>query len=84
MYKVSIKLYKIMDFITFMPIILIVILGVRILKPIIFVRFGPIRSDVLGASMQVYEYYLSTRDLYTEKYIVFFISDHLLPINNGS
>ena len=51
---------------------LIIIFVVKILRPWVHIRFGPIRSDVLGASMQVSEYYLSSRDINPEKFVDFF------------
>ena len=58
---------------------LIIILIARSLKQFVTIRFGPIRSDVLGASMQVSEFYLSSRDLNPEKFVDFFYFNSSTP-----
>ena len=61
--------------ITRMPLYLItlpLVLFVRIIKPIIQIRFGPIRNDVIGHFVFDTEYYLTVKDLDQSKSFDFF------------
>lgn len=42
---------------------ILVILMIRVLRPLILIRFGPVRSDVIGHNVFDPEYYLSEREL---------------------
>jgi len=53
------------------PVISIVLL-VRIIRPLIWIKFGPLRSDVIGNSVLNLEYYLSERELKKSKTFDFF------------
>ena len=78
----AVLLYKIKQSIIYLNVLmpcLITIFIVRILRPIIFIRFGPIRSDVLGASMQVSEYYLSSKEINPENFIDLFYFNSKSP-----
>jgi putative glycosyltransferase (TIGR04372 family) len=63
-----------------MLIILPLVLFVRLIKPIAWIRFGPIRSDVVGHFISDTEYYLSWREVESLEYVdFFFYSTSSLP-----
>jgi putative glycosyltransferase (TIGR04372 family) len=49
-----------------------VVLLIRVAKPVIWIRFGPIRSDVIGHFINDTEYYLSWREVEGFKFMDFF------------
>ena len=49
-----------------------VVLLVRIIRPLVLIRFGPLRSDVIGNSTLNLEYYLSKRELEKSNTLDFF------------
>ena len=50
-------------------LLVLAILVIRILKPLVFIRFGSIRSDVIGHSVFNPEYYLCEREINNSKTI---------------
>ena len=53
------------------------VLFVRLIKPFVFIRFGPVRSDVIGHSVFNPEYYLCDRELNNYKTIdCFYFQSH--------
>ena len=60
--------------ILFVPILAINIL-IRFIKPLVKIRFGCLRSDVIGNSSLYVEYYLSNRELNNDKSLDFFYFD---------
>ena len=54
---------------------------VRLLKPIVLIRFGPIRSDVIGHYVFDPEYYLCEREIENRKTIDFFYFEFSIPPN---
>jgi putative glycosyltransferase (TIGR04372 family) len=78
----AVLLYKIKQIIIYLNVsipCLITIFIVRILRPIVIIRFGAIRSDVLGASMQVSEFYLSSKEINPENFIDLFYFNSKSP-----
>ena len=63
-------------------VISIIICFVRLIKPIIFIRFGPIRSDVIGHNVFDVEYYLSEKELFKNNSIDFFYFEPNNPPNH--
>ena len=64
------------------PLILIalpIVIVIRIIAPIKLIRFGFIRSDVIGASIVTTEYYLSYLDIHNLKPLDFFYFDSPAP-----
>ena len=56
------------------------VLFVRLIKPFVFIRFGPVRSDVIGHSVFNPEYYLCDRELNNYKTIdCFYFQSYPFP-----
>ena len=61
-------------------LILPMVLFVRLIKPFVFIRFGPVRSDVIGHSVFNPEYYLCDRELNNYKTIdCFYFQSYPFP-----
>ena len=62
-----------------LPFCIFIILIIRLIRPVIIIRIGPIRADVIGASMQRTEYYLTYLDVNKLKPLDFFYFNHKPP-----
>ena len=79
---IEILLHKIKQAFAYLILIIpsiIIVLLVKILRPWVHIRFGPIRSDVLGASIQVSEFYLSSKEINPENFIDWFYFNSKSP-----
>ena len=73
------KLKKLFFYIIFSPFCIIFILFSRIISPFILIRTGPVRSDVIGASVQATEFYLSFIKIHKLNSIDFFYLNSVPP-----
>jgi putative glycosyltransferase (TIGR04372 family) len=73
------QVYRVIELILTIGMVPIIIL-LRFIKPFIHIRFGPVRSDVIGHFVFDTEYYLSLKEINNNKTLdLFYYSQKLMP-----